>query len=390
MKICHIITRYVRGGADQNTLFSCNGQAEAGHEVHFLFGNDAYAEMILAISDKVKWLQVMSLRRAINPITDLIALWKITLYLRKHRFDVVHTHASKAGVLGRLAAFFAGTPVIIHSIHILPFINVGIIQRNLYVIIERILAKITDAFICVGQGMRDAALANRVGQPCQHHVIESGMDLSKFQNAARMCLDWRTVISENSVTPVVGGEPRFLLLVSRLEPRKRQAQFLEIFAQIVKENPSVRLLLAGEGPDEARLKRLISELNLEGKAVICGYREDIEKLMAISEIGLLTSEREGLARVLIQYALVGIPIISTDIPGVREIVQPGDTGLLVPAYELNKMQLLIGELLNNRGLCVKIRQNQARIGFDMWSVTKMNVRILDLYHDRLRLAKRKR
>lgn len=379
MKICHIMARFVRGGADENTLFSCNGQAAAGHEVHLLFGNDAHNNMIKALSDKVQWRQMSRMQRSINPVHDLLALLEIIRYLREHQFDIVHTHGSKAGVLGRVAAYLVRSPVVIHGVHILPFINVGAVERATYLFIERRLAKATHAYINVGQGMRDEALANGIGEPSQHHVIESGMELARFHALINKRLDWRTVLQSEIVAPVEQGEPRFLLLVSRFEARKQQYEFLEVFAQILETVPNARLLLAGEGPDAARLRLRIAELKLEGTAIMTGYREDIESLMAIAEVGLLTSKREGLARVLVQYALLRLPIVSTDIPGVREIVTPGETGLLVPAYALNEMKAAVLSLLDDPARREAMRSSLAQMDLDRWSVTAMNVRILKLY-----------
>jgi glycosyltransferase involved in cell wall biosynthesis len=379
MKICHIMTRFIRGGADENVLFSCNGQAAAGHEVHFLFGDDAHDGMVEALSDAVHWKQISRMRRSINPINDLLALLEIHRYLQHHRFDIVHTHASKAGVLGRVAAYLARTPVVIHGIHILPFINVGAVERVAYLLIERRMAKVTDAFISVGQGMRDEALANGVGKPKQHYLIESGMDIGRFHDLIDKRLDWRAVLDPETVAPVELGEPRFILLVSRFEARKRQYEFLEVFADILEAAPNVRLLLAGEGPDADRLSARISELKLEGKAIMTGFRADVERLMAIAEVGLLTSEREGLARVLVQYALSRLPIVSTDIPGVREIVTPGKTGLLVPAYALDEMTASVLLLLNDSARREAMRSSLGQMDLNRWSVAEMNAKILELY-----------
>ncbi len=379
MKICHIITRFIRGGADENTLLSCNGQAAAGHEVHLIYGNEMHEGMIKALSGKVHTRQISRLRRAIDPFSDTVALIVIWKYFREQQFDIVHTHASKAGTLGRVAAYLSRVPVIIHGNHILPFINVGLVERATYLFIERQLAKVTHAFINVGQGMRDEALANLVGTPNQHHVIESGMDLARFSSLVCGKLDWRSIVQPNAVAPTTGGEVRFILLVSRLEARKRQYEFLEVFAKILESLPNARLLIAGEGPDRARLSARIGELNLTGKAILTGFRADVERLMAIAELGLLTSEREGLPRVLVQYALSRLPMISTDIPGVREVITPGETGLLVPAFALHEMQAAVLSLLNDPPRREAMKSKLARMDLDRWSIASMNIKILELY-----------
>ena len=183
LRITHVITRMIRGGADENTLLSCNHQARHGHDVRLICGSEHSTAILERLDPAVSVEVLPSLVRELDPRRDMRAVWELTRSLRDTRPQVVHTHTSKAGIIGRVAARLAGVPAIVHGVHILPFLNVGRLQRLAYLGAERAVAAITDAFVDVSEGMRDVGLAHRVGPPERHVVIPSGMDLDRFADA---------------------------------------------------------------------------------------------------------------------------------------------------------------------------------------------------------------
>lgn len=374
MKICHVITRFIRGGADENTLFSCNGQVAAGHEVHLIYGNEADEEFLAQLDPRVRRHELPALQRTISVGSELRALVGMTRLLTRLKPDIVHTHTSKAGIIGRMAAIATGVPVIIHGVHILPFVNVVRIQGFVYRQLERLVAPFTDAFVSVGEDMRKGCIEAGIGAPTKHHVIPSGMDLTRFCH--RKEDNWQSVLPGLKLAI---SKPRFLLLVSRLERRKRQYDFLDVFVRLADHFPDIVLLLAGEGPDRQRIEERVAKLGLSRRVVFTGYREDIERLMAISEIGLLTSIREGLPRVLVQYALMGLPIVATDIPGVREIVTPSVTGYVTPPDDLMEMEAPLVLLLRDEQVRTEIAANAKDLDLRRWSIEYMNRELAGLY-----------
>src|SRR5689334_9112033 len=181
MRIAHVITRLIQGGADENTLLSCNGQAALGHEVHLIFGSETSPAMIGRLHPLVRPHQIADLGRAVAPFKDARATASLTSLLHRLKPQILHTHTSKAGVVGRVAASVAGTPGIVHGIHILPFLNVGRTERMAYLAAERLLASVTDAFVSVSRGMQELALAHGIGTARKHVVVPSGMDLDRFR-----------------------------------------------------------------------------------------------------------------------------------------------------------------------------------------------------------------
>jgi glycosyltransferase involved in cell wall biosynthesis len=376
MRVCHVITRFIRGGADENTLLSCNAQSEEGHAVSIVYGHEVDERVLARLDPRVTRHPLHSLRRRIAPVDDLLSLWRMYRLFRATAPDIVHTHTSKAGIIGRLAAGMAGVPVIIHGVHILPFVNVGPVQKALYWVLEKITAVFTDAFVNVGVEMRDECLRAGIGSEARHVVIPSGMNVARFLEARQRREPWRSVLPEARLDI---AEPRFLLLVSRLEVRKGQYDFLPVFARLAQRHPEAVLVLAGEGPDYARIERRIAELALGKRVVLAGFRDDIERLMAIADIGVLTSRREGLPRVVIQYALMNLPIVATEIPGVTEVVTHGQTGFLVSPDDLGAMLEPLEQLLRPGPERQQMRERLARLDLRRWSVEAMNESLSALY-----------
>ena len=376
MRVCHITTRFIRGGACENTAYSCNGQVTAGHEVHLIAGRGSEPEQFELLRLEVRVWRASMMVWELSPYMDMAGFLQLVSMLRKIRPDIVHTHQSKAGILGRVAAYLTKVPIIVHTVHILPFVNVTPVQAFFYRTLERLVAPLTDIFINVGKEMRDECLNAGIGNPDRHVVIPSGMDLAKFSADLRTKTRWSEVFDARRT---VASNPRFVLLVSRLEERKGQLEFLPAFAEVAKEFPDVVLVIAGEGPDQGRIADRIRELGLSSRVILAGFRKDVERLMAVADIGILTSRREGLPRVLVQYALTGLPIVATDIPGAREIVTPGVNGFLVPPGDWVSMRESLSRLLREPELCRRFAIAQGRLDFSSWSIEGMNKQLNLLY-----------
>ena len=376
MRVCHITTRFIRGGACENTAYSCNGQVAAGHEVHLIAGDGSEREQFELLRPEVRAWAASKMVWDLSPVMDLAGLIQLVSMLREIRPDLVHTHQSKAGILGRIAAFLTRVPIVVHTVHILPFVNVSPFQAFLYRTLERLVSPLTDFFVDVGREMKDECLKAGIGSPDRHVVIPSGMNLGRFSAGLRGKVRWTDVFRKQEIAV---PNPRFLLLVSRLEERKGQLGFLAPFAEIAKEFPDVVLVLAGEGPDHARLADRIRELGLSERVVLAGFRKDVERLMAVAEIGILTSRREGLPRVLVQYALAGLPIVATDIPGAREVVIPGVNGFLAAPGDWTTMRESLSRLLRDPAMGRRFAGAHGHLDFSRWSMAETNDQLSRLY-----------
>lgn len=366
MKIAHVITRFVRGGADENTLITCNAQAQAGDEVHLIYGA-AFSEAMLARLDRrVRAHRLDSLRREIDLLSDVSALIALLGLFRRLSFDVVHTHTSKAGVIGRIAAWSVGAPRVIHGVHILPFDNVGPVQRIVYLGLERLLAPATHAFVNVSEGMRDIGVRSGVGGPDKHVVVPSGMNTGAFRQAAAFSATERAARA-----PDLRSQDRLLVFTAALEPRKRQYEFLAVFAEVRRRAKDVSLILLGEGHDEARLRARVATLGLDGSVHFLGHSDEVPRWIASADVCVFASEREGLPRAVIQYVLGGRPVVSTRLPGIEAVVRHGHEGFLVDIDRLEDMVDPIVAVLSDPALAGRIISTARARDLSAWDTDRM-------------------
>lgn len=357
MRIVHAITCLLRAGAEENTIATCNAQAALGHDVVLIYGREVHTETLRRVSSEVQTLQLKSMVREISPIDDIGSIFRFVRMLRALRPDVVHTHNSKAGFLGRVGARLARVPIIIHGVHILPFLNVSLPKKYLYLAMERLTARFTDAFISVSKGMRDANLAAGLGSDTTNHIVYSGMDVARFKRAVPVDPPWR--------------EGKLLLILASLEGRKRHSEFLDVFSALKSRYSDLHLALLGQGPLEDDLKEKAAALGIKNNVHFLGFRDDPERWIAAADCCVLPSMREGLPRVVVQYVAAGKPVVVTQLPGLQEIVADGLNGFVVGSGNVADMEEPLDRLLSEPGLAVRMAEASAAWDVSGWSMERM-------------------
>jgi glycosyltransferase involved in cell wall biosynthesis len=333
MKIVHVITRLIVGGAQENTLLSCEGQHANGHDITLLAGVDDGSEGTLEERAKASGYRVeveRTLRRSILPRKDWATYRALRGRFECERPDVVHTHSSKAGILGRLAAWDAKVPCVVHTVHGLSFTaSRRRIVNEAYVRLERFAAKKCHAIVCVADAMRDAMLRRDVGHREQYHTVYSGMDVDAFLQPVRARDDVRTELGFAERDVVVAT-------VARLFSMKGHEDLLDHAREITSNRPHLKFLWIGGGPRRAEFEQHIASMNLQDRFVITGVvpPERVPELLAAGDVLAHPSRREGLARALPQAALCGLPTVCYDIDGNREGLIDGETGHAVPAFDV--------------------------------------------------------
>ena len=371
IKVLHIITRVVNGGADENTLFTINGLNKDEYEIDLLAGSESEKEILerISLENNITFYQIDSLVRNISLHNDIKALFKIYKIIKENNYDIVHTHIAKAGVLGRIAAKIAGVPHIIHGVHGITFPDqINIFKRELFKNIERLCGLFTDKFITVGDDMKQKYINAKVGNPKDYTTIRSGMELSQFINAADN--EQKKILS---LKEDLGLKDDDLLIgmVSKLEKRKGYKYFLEVAKDIVEEFPNVKFLIIGNGSEYDTLVKKVNRMNLNNNVIFTGYRTDIADVFSILDIKVLTSLWEGLPRVLVQAAAVAKPIVTFNVDGAWEIVDEGKNGYIVPMRDTKamtrKLKLLIKDdkLRRKMGKC-----SQEKVSND-WTIENM-------------------
>jgi glycosyltransferase involved in cell wall biosynthesis len=379
LRIAHVITRLINGGADENTVISCNHAVRSGHDVILVHGAQTQPEILATVDARVKILELPSLVHPIAPLGDVKALGDLVRIFRRLRPDVVHTHTSKAGILGRLAARAARVPVVVHGVHIVPFVNVGRLETFAYLTAERAVQGMTHAFIDVSPGMRDLCVEAGVGAPERHHVVESGFDLSRFRDA-RQPEDWRELLRLASDDP----PPPVVVMLAVFEARKRHLELLERLPRIAARFPEVRFVLAGDGKLRNAIDARVKTLGIERNVVLTGFHQHPEQLIALADICLLASAREGLARVVMQYLAGGKPVIATDLPCIDDVLRHDVNGLVVRSDDLDGLADAVISLLEDDARRARLARGAATTQLSEWDAARMGERLEAVYADVIR------
>lgn len=365
MRIFHVLTRLLQAGSEENTIATCLGQVEAGHDVHVVHGRDVNSAYRSRLPSTLHLHQVESLVHPIDLRSDLRAFLELRALFTRFRPEVVHTHQSKAGIVGRFAAASARVPIVVHGVHILPFLGVGKVERTAYVAAERAAAAFTHSFINVSQGMMLAGVAAGIGKRNQHSVVHSGFDVDRFRLAG-LPSDWADILGVNHD----GSKPPTVLMLAAFEPRKRHLEFISQVHRIVEKVPNVRILLGGDGPLRAEVAAAIEAHALQGTVRMLGHRPDPERLIALADVCVLTSMREGLPRVLVQYLAAGKPTVICELPGLEELLD-GHNAVVVGTDDLAGAASEITSLLLDHQRRDALAQAAAQTDVSSWSTRAM-------------------
>ena len=373
-KICHVITRFLNGGAEENTLITCNYSAEIGDKVTLIIGSDYDKEIISKLDKRIKLIKINTLVRDVSIFKDVLTLIKLIIILKKINPDIVHTHESKAGIIGRLSAKIINIKLIIHTVHILPFTNVNFFKQKFYIFLEKLVSNITHKFICVSKGMMNESLKNGIASKKKYIVIHSGFDLQLFKKAKK---NYNLINLKNyRLNP---KKYFVLLMIGAFEERKRQIEFLYIFKKLLDKNPNLILIFVGSGKLLKKAKNIAEQINVNKNVYFAGFRKDPEKFISLADVCIINSIREGLPRVVPQYLIGGKPVISTNLPGISEIIKNNKNGFVVNMNKSNDLKKKIELIINNKKIYKKIYNFVKKTDLSNWSHKLMSRKINDVY-----------
>jgi glycosyltransferase involved in cell wall biosynthesis len=387
MRIAHIITRMILGGAQENVLLCCEDlRREYGDDVILITGPALGPEGSLldrARAVGVPLEIIPSLKRAIHPWRDLLARRAIGSSLRRFRPDVVHTHSAKAGVLGRAAAWRMGVPAVVHTVHGAPFHPYqNAIARRLFQACEKWAAKRCHHLVSVADAMTDLLVAANVAPREKFTTIYSGVEVEPLLRSDKLRDGVRSRLGYQSEHVVVGK-------IARLFHLKGHEYLIEAATRLVAEQPRLRFLIVGDGLLRSQLEGRIRAAGLTGHFQFIGLArpEEIPGLVAAMDIVVHTSLREGLARALVHGLLAGKPVVSFDIDGAREVVRDGLTGYLIHPLDCDGLVAALRRLAADSNLRNCLGGQGRALCSEMFSHQRMASELRALYEHLLSIAK---
>jgi glycosyltransferase involved in cell wall biosynthesis len=378
MKVVHVITRLIVGGAQENTLLTVEEQHRTWHDdVTLVTGPPLGPEGSLLERAQAGGLPVIlvdELRRNIDPWRDWRSYGRLKRLFREHTPDIVHTHSSKAGIIGRAAAHAVGIPVV-HTVHGAAFhYGQSKLAFELYRRAEKWAARRTDHFISVADDMTAEYAAAGVATSDRFTTVYSGFDVEPFLNPSRTREEVRVAwqIPEGGV--VIGK-------IGRLFPLKGHEFVIAAAPEIIKRCPNAYFVLVGDGILRGEYERRIAAAGIADRFRFTGLvrPEQIPDLLPGMDILVHTSQWEGLARVLPQALIAGRPVVSFDVGGAREVVLPGRTGSLVPRDDIAGLIEAISQLVDNPARRAEMGAEGRRLFTDRFRYQAMTRRIREVY-----------
>jgi len=348
--VAHIITKLELGGAQQNTLFTVSHLDASRFRPVLISGEPGFLDQEARALSGVEFYQVPSLRRAIRPLADLRALIALTVLLRRLNPTIVHTHSSKAGILGRWAARLAGVPIIIHSIHGFGFTPYQHpLVRRILIALERRVSRFTTRFYAVSEANRCLGIELGLFSADRCTVIRSGVDLEAFR---------RTWVNTAAKKRELGLDPSRPLIgmIAPLKPQKAPLDFVRLAALVHQTRPDVRFVLVGDGELRGAVEYEAARLGLSGTFRLTGWRRDIAEILRCLDVFVLTSRWEGLPRVYLEALASSVPIVGTRVDGAAEVIREGVNGYLAEPGDVPGMAERVLHLLAHPDVAVRMGQ----------------------------------
>jgi len=361
--VVHIITKLELGGAQQNTLYTVANLDRKRFRPVLVCGPGGELYETAANIDGCEFHTARSLVRNIRPLKDIQALIELYFLLRKVTRDsgagpvIVHTHSSKAGILGRIAAYMAGIEFIVHTIHGFGFNDrQTAFRRGLFILAEKLVSPVTDRFVAVAEDNIEKGVSERIFSRERACVIRSGIDTAYFAETGTGSADVRSSTGIPETAPVA-------CMVSCLKPQKSPLDFVRVAYEVLKEVPEAHFIHAGDGELRKDMVREAARLGVGERLHMMGWRTDVREIIHASDVLVLTSLWEGLPKVVLQAMASGRPVVATTVDGTPEVVSDGENGYLCEPLDVGCMADRVVSLLKDSVLAHRMGEaGKAMVG----------------------------
>jgi glycosyltransferase involved in cell wall biosynthesis len=341
--VLHVITRLEPGGAQRNTLHTVAHLDRAAFRPALAWGpGDLLDPLATALAD-VTLVPLPDLVREVAPGRDRRAFRALRRAMATLAPAVVHTHSSKAGILGRLAARCERVPVVVHSVHGFGFTPVQpLLVRAAFFLAERVAARWTDHTVAVSRANRDLGVELGLYPASAVSVIRSGIALDRFPASPEAAAAARRRLDLPAAGPLVTQ-------IGNFKPQKAPLDFVRVAAALAHAHPTTTFVMVGDGPLKAAAVALAEELGVAGRLRFPGWVDDVPALLAATRVSILTSRHEGLPRAVVESLAAGVPVVATAVDGTVEVVRDGVNGFLRAPGDVAGIAAAVARLLADDG-----------------------------------------
>ncbi|MDQ7008119.1 MAG: glycosyltransferase family 4 protein [Acidobacteriota bacterium] len=375
LKVAHLITQLELGGAQQNTLYTVAHLDRDRFEPILVAGSGGLLEAQARAVEGLHFETCPHLARPVAPGRDLLALADLRRRLQRLAPQIVHTHSSKAGILGRLAAVLAGVPIIVHTVHGWGFTPLqSILGQRIFVSLERFAAQLSTQLVAVSRANALEGQRRKIAAAEAFEVIYSGIEIDRFETVAEdetIRRRARQALGLPAEAPLAG-------MIACLKPQKAPLDYVLVAERVRREVPGAHFLLAGDGELRAAVEAEVGSRGLEGRFHLLGWRRDPEQVLAAIDVLVLTSRHEGLPRVIPEAMAAGRPVVVTAVDGSPEAVEEGETGFLAEAGDVERLARGVTALLADPRRA-RAMGRRARRRVEAWDIDTMVRRQESLY-----------
>jgi glycosyltransferase involved in cell wall biosynthesis len=330
IRVLHVITRLEPGGAQRNTLYTAGNLDREVFDVGLAWGPGDHLDRMAHEIGDLERVPIDDLVRQIAPGRDLRAVGDLRRAIRSFSPDIVHTHSSKAGIVGRFAAAVEGVPVIIHSIHGYGFTPLQPLPvRGLFFAAEVLASRWTHHFIAVSRKNLDLGVELGLFARDEVSLIRSGIELGRFLRGGD-----GAAVRDRLGLPA--GVP-LVTQIGNFKPQKAPLDFVRVARRVLRSVPDARFVMVGEGRLRLETEELARELGVADSIVFCGWWDDIPGLLDATTVSVLTSRHEGLPRAVVESLAAGVPVVATSVDGTVEVVRHGINGWLAEAGDVDRL-----------------------------------------------------
>ncbi len=378
LKILHTTTRLVRGGGVENNIYYTIEKLKTEFDFHLASGIDFQVNPFEK-DPSIKIIICKDLINKISPIKDLKALYFFYKLIKKEKYDIVHTHETKASFITRLAAWLAGCRYIIYGLHGVTFNDpMSNLKRNFYIALEKYTVGVSDIIVSVSEEVIYHYHKNKIGKNIPYKVVRSGIELADFFAKAQL-----SELQKNEIRNQLGLTVSDVVItnVGRFSFSKAQRYTIESFAKLKQNHPTLKLVFVGEGELLENCRKQAKELNLEDSIIFAGYKENVADILAVTDLFMFTSLREGLPRVTVEASLMKIPIVAFEVEGIREVITHEQTGYIVKQYDVESLTFHAQKLLTDINLRKEFTEKAFTHVIKNWDSNLMAVELRKIYNN---------